>query len=143
MMLQFFKSPTTAAEIDLRLVKPLLAILTTAKNGVDIEIKEHKRRRTTDQNSFYWLNMTDVAKTLNDAGATYGEHALPYTAELVHEINKRLFGQKTTAKMSTQEFSDYMTQVFAFWIEKTYGFFIPKESPQSYLERTGLIEKEK
>lgn len=142
MTTQYFPATATASDIEIRLIKPLKAMIAGTKNGVDVEIKEHKRRRSNDQNRFYWLNMGEIVNVLNEAGATYGEYDLPYTPEIVHEINKRIFGEKTTAKMSVAEFGDYMEKVFGFWIEKTAGFFIPKESPQSYIERTGLIEKQ-
>ena len=41
--------------------------------------------------------------------------------------------------MSVKEFTEYMDKVFAFWIEKTGGYFVPKETTTSYLEKTGLI----
>lgn len=110
-----------------------------ATDGVDIEIKEHKPKRTIQQNSFYWLNCTDIAKFLTEAGSTYSEYELDYTSEIIHEINKKKFGVSTTTKLSKQDFCEYMTKMFAFWIEKTNGFWQPKESPYSYLERTGVL----
>lgn len=136
--------PKTAGKDDFnfKVLLPLRAALEASRTGVMVEIKEHKTRRSNDQNSFYFLNIKDVAGVLNDAGCTYGEHELPYTSDLVHEINKAVFGISTTTKLSTKEFCDYMTRVFEFWINKTAGTFVPKESPYSYLERTGLIEKQ-
>ena len=137
----YFAPNATRGDIEQRLVKPVCAMLAGAKNGIDVEIAEHKNRRSTVQNAFYWANMTDVATVLNEAGCRYGDYAIPYTAELVHEINKTIFGHKTTTRMATSEFAEYMTAVFDFWIERTRGFFVPKESAENYLERTGLITK--
>lgn len=139
MAVSYFSTKATDAEIDLRVLRPLKALIAASKDGVDVEIKPHKRKRSNEQNRFYWLNVGEIVNVLNDAGATYGDFKLPYSSEIVHEINKRIFGEKTTTKMSVADFSAYMEKVFAFWIEKTAGFFIPKESPIGYLERTGLV----
>lgn len=134
-----FHPNASSADIEQRLFKPFYAMLAGAKNGVDVELSEHKRRRSAEQNAFYWANMTDVAAVLNEAGCGYGDYSIPYTAEIVHEINKTVFGHNTTTKMTVADFSAYMTAVFDFWIERTRGFFVPKETASSYLKRTGLV----
>ena len=113
----------------------------TPKWGYDVEVKEHKPKRTNAQNNFYWLNNEDVAKFLNESGMTVA-FGLPLTSETIHEINKKYIGVMTTTKLSLQEFCEYMTKMFGFWIEKTGGQWQPKESPYGYLEKTGLVEKE-
>lgn len=109
------------------------------KNGkkVMVEVKEHKQRRTTEQNNYYWLICGEVAEFLNEAGLSYGEHQIPYKGELIHEINKTIFGVKTTTKLNISEFCQYMTKVIFFWQDKTNGEFAPSELPMIYLERRG------
>lgn len=125
-------------------IKPQLkALLNACLTGIDIEVKEHRTKRTSAQNNFYWLNVSDISDVLNDGGCAYGEFNLPYTAELVHDINKIVFGVKTTTRMTVHDFCTYMDKMTSFWIEKTNGAFQPKEVAYSYLERTGLIEKRK
>ena len=109
-------------------------------HGYDIDVKEHKPKRSNQQNSFYWVNNEDVAKFLNESGATMC-FGLPFTSETIHEINKKYLGVPSTAKKDTHSFSEYMTKVFAFWIEKTNGTWQPKESPYGYLEKVGYIER--
>lgn len=137
-MLSYFRQADDD-EIEMRLIRPLKALLESCKNGVDVEIKEHTTRRSTAQNAFYWANLTDVCKILNEAGCRYGKYEIPYSAELIHEINKAVIGEKSTARMSVKDFTEYMDKVLAFWIEKTGGYFVPKETTTSYLEKTGLI----
>ena len=127
------------SEIEMRLVRPLKALIASCKNGVDVEIKEHTTRRSTAQNAFYWANLTDIAKVLSDAGMGYGDFNIAFTPEVLQEINKPVFGVKTTARMNSKDFTEYMDKVLAFWIEKTHGFFVPKETTKSYLEKTGLV----
>lgn len=136
----YFRPDATEREIALRLVAPLQARLKAAKHGVDVTVADHKQRRTTEQNRFYWANVGDIADVLNDAGATYGEWCLPYTAEILHEINKKIFGIETTTKLSKVEFCEFIDKLQAFWIDRTNGYYMPRETAYSYLERTGLIE---
>ena len=113
--------------------------LLDAGKTVDVVVSEHKVKRTNAQNNYYWLFNGELAKFLDDAGLSYGEYKLPYTGELVHEINKSLFGVSTTTKMKKDEFCEYMTKLMSFWTERTAGQFIMSESPYGYLEKTGVI----
>lgn len=108
---------------------------------VDAEVKQHRQIRSSEQNNYYHLICSEVAKFLNDAGMSYGEHALPYTGELIHEINKKLFDVKTTTKLSISEFCQYMTKVIFFWQERTAGEYCPSELPAQYLERKGYTKE--
>lgn len=114
-------------------------VLLDAGKAVDVTVAEHKVKRTNQQNAYYWLFNGELAKFLDDAGLSYGEYKLPYTGELVHEINKSLFGVSTTTKMKKDEFCEYMTKLMSFWTERTAGKFIMSESPYGYLEKTGVI----
>lgn len=114
-------------------------LLNNSKDGIDVEVKEHKIKRSNQANAYYWLFNTELAKFLDDAGLSYGEYKLPYTGELVHEINKSLFGVSTTTKMKKDEFCEYMTKLMSFWTERTAGQFIMSESPYGYLEKVGYV----
>ena len=115
-------------------------LLMDSKNGIDIDVKKHVSKRSNQANNFYWLQNESVAKFLNDSGVkmTFG---LPFTSETIHEVNKKYLGVYTTTKLNVQEFCEYMTKMFAFWIEKTGGQWQPQESPYGYLEKTGLVER--
>ena len=113
--------------------------LLDAGKTVDVTVAEHKVKRTNAQNNYYWLFNGELAKFLDEAGLSYGEYKLPYTGELVHEINKSLFGVPTTTKMKKDEFCEYMMKLMSFWTERTAGQFIMSESPYGYLEKTGVV----
>lgn len=117
----------------------IATVLLDAGKAVDVTVAEHKEKRSNQQNAYYWLFNGELAKFLDEAGLSYGEYKLPYTGELVHEINKSLFGVSTTTKMKKDEFCEYMTKLMSFWTEKTAGQFIMSESPYGYLEKTGVI----
>ena len=113
--------------------------LLDAGKTVDVTVSEHKIKRTNAQNNYYWLFNGELAKFLDEAGLSYGEYKLPYTGELVHEINKSLFGVHTTTRMKKDEFCEYMTKLMSFWTKRTAGQFIMSESPYGYLEKTGVV----
>lgn len=117
------------------------ALMLNAGKRITVEISEKKQKRSNEQNSYYWLFNGQLADFLNQSGLSYGEHKIPYTGELIHEINKKLFGIKTTTKMSTGEFCQYMNKLLLFWQEKTQGEFMMSELPANYLERKGYFIK--
>ena len=107
---------------------------------VDIDVKEHINKRSIEQNNYYFLFCSELAKFFDDAGLSYGEYKIPYTTDLIHDFNKKIFGVKTTTKLSIKEFCQYMTKVLIFWTERTHGEFQIKELPESYLQRKGYTE---
>ena len=117
-------------------------LLMDSKNGIDVDVKKHVSKRSTQANDFYWLNNESIAKFLNESGLSMA-FGLPFTSEAIHEINKKFLGVQTTTKMSVPEFCEYMTKMFAFWTEKTRGNWQPEESPYGYLERVGYVERRK
>lgn len=114
-------------------------IMLNANKKIVIELQEKKQKRSNEQNAYYWLFNGQLASFLNDSGLSYGEHQIPYTGELIHEINKKLFGIKTTTKMKTGDFCEYMNKLLLFWQEKTNGEFAVNELPANYLERKGYM----
>lgn len=121
-------------------LKEQACLLLANGKKVDAEVKAHKHIRSREQNNYYHLICGEVADFLDEAGLSYGEHHIPYSGELIHEINKQLFGVKTTTKLSISEFCQYMTRVIFFWQEKTQGEFAPSQLPAQYLERKGYTE---
>ena len=104
---------------------------------ITVEVSEKKNKRSSEQNNYYWLFNSELAKFLDEAGLTYGEFELPYTSEIVHDINKKLFDVKTTTKLSVGEFCEYMNKLLLFWQQRTAGEFRMSELPANYLERKG------
>ena len=114
-------------------------VLLDAGKAVDVTVAEHKVKRTNAQNNYYWLVCSEVAKFLDEAGLTYGE--LDYSGEIIHLINKKKTGIKTTTKLSISDFCDYMTKIIVYWQEKTAFEWMPSELPASYLEQRGFTNE--
>ena len=104
---------------------------------VILELSEFRPKRNNEQNAYYWLFNGWIADFLNESGLSYGEFEIPYTAEIIHDIQKKLFGIKTTTKMTVTEFCDYITKITVFWQERTRGEFQVPELPLIYLSKKG------
>lgn len=130
---------SSKAELEpvLRAMHEQAEALLACEKQVLIEVSEFKNKRSNEFNAYYWLSNTWVADCLNDAGCVYGEFGISYTSELIHSIQKQIFGVKTTTKMKTDEFCDYMHKITSFWIDKTQGNYQPKEISETYLIRKG------
>lgn len=122
-------------------IKTCEGMIENSKDGIDIDVEKHKKKRNTLQNSFMWVNLNNIADFLNDSGLSYEvmNVELPFNKDIIHEINAKVFGVKTTTKMTVTEFCEYMDKMFYFWQERTEFEWIPLESTRGYLERTGLI----
>lgn len=109
------------------------------ENGKEVsaEVSEFRHKRTNAQNAYYFLLCNEVCQFLNDCGLSYGEFNLPYNKDIIHEIQKKVFGIDTTTKMTISEFCEYETKVIHFWQERTHGEWQPSELPESYLIKKG------
>lgn len=109
------------------------------ENGKEVlaEVSEFKYKRTNAQNSYYWELNKQIAEFLDKAGLKYGEYKLPYNKDIIHGIQKQVFGIDTTTSMTKEEFCEYETRVICFWQEKTKGEWLPEELPESYLIKKG------
>jgi hypothetical protein len=115
---------------------------------IDVEVTEHKNKRSIEQNNYYWFINGLIEKCLYDAGIEI-EYEIkilkivwkrPVNQKDIHEINKDTFGIETTTKLSVKEFCEYMNKVFILWIENTQGALEIPELPDSYLQRKGYME---
>ncbi len=90
---------------------------------LEVDVYEHTKKRTPQQNKLYWAILNELA----EAGQ--------YSSEIWHEYMKRKYlgiveievrGEivqvgRSTAKLSTKEFVDYVTQVQMFANEVMRG----------------------
>lgn len=107
------------------------------KRQILVEVTEHRPDRTKDQNAYYWLVNKAIADCLNKAGCTYGDLHLPYSKDLVHTINKSVFGLESTKDMSIHDFCDFMTKTITFWQERTNNNIRLPELPEDYFITRG------
>lgn len=80
-----------------------------------VTVAEHKQTRSTDQNARYWALLTEIAESVQLNGKWYDR-------DVWHEYLKRKFAPQSeapdgtlipmsTARMNTEQFNRYMTQI--------------------------------
>lgn len=131
----------TSSDNIIKAIKPNLdAMLGTAKYGVDISIKPHTRTRTTEQNRLLWEIYNHIVKFYDDTGFVIDGLRVNFlTADFLHEYFKARFGLKTTTKLSTKEFSEYIDKIQKEMIEQSCGEYEPIYPEENYLEKTKII----
>lgn len=120
----------------LELIRPKLkAVLSGSKHGIDIEIKPHKRNRSTDQNSYLWAVYSHIVEFYHQTGFIVDNLPLRFiTSDFLHEYFKSRFDRKTTTNMSTVEFMNYTDSIQQLIIEQTHGHYDPIYPPERYQE---------
>ena len=79
----------------------------------EYEIKEYKRTRSSDQNRYYWSLLWIVADEIwTDANDVHEKMRMKFL--YVNESGKQLAYCKSTSKLTTKEFSDYIENIRLF-----------------------------
>jgi hypothetical protein len=137
----YFPKGTSQEAIAKAVNLKLNAMLMSAKVGVDVEIKEHKTSRSLEQNRFLWSVYDHIVQFSRDTGYMPDNIQLPFlTSELLHSYFKIRFNAKSTTRMSTQEFSEYIDGIQALVCEQSSGEYEPLIVEDNYIEKTGLRE---
>ena len=112
----------------LRFIAPKLqAVLNGAKYGVDIDIKNHVRNRTLEQNRYLHAIYKHIVE-FHQEHKRFIIDDLPLkfvTKEFLHEYFKARFDVKTTKTMSTKEFTEYVDKIQLEMVEQTSGVYDP------------------
>ena len=99
----------------------------------DVSVKLHREKRTTPQNQLYWVIVGLVAKeTGNDKDTVhrfFAKQFIGYDVKLIGE--ERLAIVRSTATLSTEEFSEYLSKVMAFTATEL-GIIIPDPDSPIY-----------
>lgn len=112
----------------LRFIAPKLqAVLNGAKYGVDIDIKNHVRNRTLEQNNYLYAIYKHIVE-FHQEHDKFMIDDLPLkfvTKDFLHAYFKLRFDVKTTKAMSTKEFAEYVDKIQLFMINQTNGIYDP------------------
>lgn len=108
-------------------LKPVIeATLNSSQFGIDIEVKKHARKRTTDQNAYLWAIYQNIVKFYNETGFTPDNIKVRFlNSDLLHEYFKARFDVKTTTKMTTADFSTYTDGIQLLMTEQSGGEYQP------------------
>lgn len=108
-------------------LKPTIeATLNNSQYGIDIEVKPHKKKRTTDQNAYLWAIYQNIVNFYTQTGFTPDNIKVRFlNSDLLHEYFKAHFDVKTTTKMSTADFSTYTDSIQLLMTEQSNGEYQP------------------
>ena len=111
----------------LRFIAPKLqAVLNSAKYGVDIDIKNHVRNRTLEQNRYLHAIYKHIVEFCDQYKFMPDNLNIRFiNSDFLHEYFKARFDVKTTTKMSTKEFTEYTDKIQLLMIEQTKGLYDP------------------
>ena len=111
----------------LRFIAPKLqAVLNGAKYGVDIDIKNHVRNRTLEQNRYLYAIYKHIVEFCDQYKFIPDNLNIRFiNSDFLHEYFKARFDVKTTTKMSTKEFTEYTDKIQLLMIEQTKGLYDP------------------
>jgi hypothetical protein len=99
--------------------------------AIIIDVDTYKPNRSKDQNDYYYRICKEISEFLTSSGIE------GFTKKRVHEINKLYFNVESTQELNKEDFCNYITQVMAFWQDKTNNFWQPSENPRVFLKRRG------
>lgn len=105
----------------------LKAVLNSAKYGVDVDIKNHIRNRTLEQNKYLHAIYKHIVE-FHQEHDRFMIDDLPLkfvSSDFLHAYFKARFDVKTTTKMSTKEFTEYTDKIQFLMINQTNGVYDP------------------
>lgn len=104
----------------------LKAVLNSAKYGVDVDIKNHIRNRTLEQNNYLHAIYKHIVEFCDQTGFMPDNLNIKFiNSTFLHEYFKARFDVKTTTKMSTIEFTEYTDKIQLLMINQTNGIYDP------------------
>ena len=120
----------------LRFIAPKLqAVLNGAKYGVDIDIKNHVRNRTLEQNRYLYAIYKHIVEFCDQYKFMPDNLNIRFiNSDFLHAYFKARFDVKTTTKMSTKEFTEYTDKIQLLMIEQTKGLYDPIYPEDRYQE---------
>lgn len=105
----------------------LKAVLNSAKYGVDVDIKNHIRNRTLEQNNYLYAIYKHIVE-FHQEHDRFMIDDLPLkfvTKDFLHAYFKLRFDVETTKTMSTKEFAEYTDKIQLLMINQTNGIYDP------------------
>lgn len=135
----FFHKDTPYKEIQDWIAIQLPAVYQASKNGIDIEIKPHKTKRSLEQNKFLMVILTQIVRFFNETGfVPQGCQAWMMRVDIQKEYWKARYGIETTHKLDTVAFTKFIDFIQQTMVEETGGEWEILTTDSAYLK--SLIE---
>jgi hypothetical protein len=123
----------TELAVGLNAIKKQAEVLLSLGKVVEIGCVESKRTRTMQQNKYLFELYRHLLDFYAETGFMIDElnkRVRFITKDLLHEYLKARFDVKTTTRMSTKDFSEFVDKIQNEWIEQSggqYEYFMPTE----------------
>ena len=126
-------SPYMSADQVLQHIKPKLeVVIKNCHYQYSIDIKNCKKKRTIDQNSYMWAIFDHIVKFNHATGFIPDSLNLNFiTADFLHEYFKARFDVKQTKDMDYDTHWDFCQQIQQLMIEQTKGEYDPIYPPEN------------
>ncbi len=131
----FFNSETSPADIIIWVKNQIAYALPVSKNGLDIEIKPHKQKRSNEQNRFLMAIMVALVRFYHETGfVPSGCERWMMRTDILKEYWKARYGVEFTHKLDTGEFTKFIDYIQLTLVEETHGEWEILQTDSAYLK---------
>lgn len=131
----FFNSETSPADIIIWVKNQIAYALPVSKNGLDIEIKPHKQKRSNEQNRFLMAIMVALVRFYHGTGfVPSGCERWMMRTDILKEYWKARYGVESTHKLDTGEFTKFIDYIQLTLVEETHGEWEILQTDSAYLK---------
>lgn len=131
----YFSSNASLAQVQNWFNNQLSAIRPVAKDGLDIDIKPHRKQRTNQQNRFLMAIMVALVRFYNETGfMPAGCSSWMMRTDILKEYWKARYGVKHTQNLPASEFGKLCDFVQNTLVQETAGEWEILEPDSAYLK---------
>lgn len=131
----FFRQDASLQQITQWVVNQMTAVRPIAKNGIDIDVKPHKKQRTNEQNRFLMVILQQIVKFYHETGfMPDGCKKWMMRVDIQKEYWKDRFGIESTSKLDTRAFAQFIDGIQRELVEETCGEWEILETDSAYLK---------
>ena len=129
----FFQYGTSLERIQ-KWIASQYAVIGEQKNGYDVELRPHKKQRTTNQNKFFMAIMVAIVRFYQNTGVMpAGLSPWAMRTDILKEFYKARFGVVSTAKLDTKAFGEFIDNIQRTLVEESGGEWEVLEPDSDYL----------
>lgn len=131
----FFNSSTPCSEIQRWISVQLPAVVSAAKNGVDVDIRPHKTQRSNQQNRFLMAIMVALVRFYHETGfLPSGLSPWAMRTDILKEYWKSRLGVVSTSKLDTSAFGRFIDGIQRILVEETSGEWEILQPDSAYIK---------
>ena len=131
----YFSSNATLGQIHKWFDSQVTAVYNVSKNGIDIEVRPHRNKRTNQQNRFLYAILVALVRFHHETGfVPQGLSPWAMRTEILKEFYKARFGVVSTANLSTKAFGEFIDSIQLELVEQTCGEWQILQPDSAYLK---------